>query len=144
MLCGKTRKVNWPQTLWPSPIKHHWLREKGTPSGGCDLYTGERGPRGAEASGLGTSPWSEGTDWIYFYLRFMSYLSPIGPGMFCSTKLRWDEAGPNHLQGTQGRMQMLTTAELLSGQQQMDLEIGRCLSKTDRSLAPGFDSLLEA
>lgn len=90
MLWSKTRKDNWPQKAAMTLTNQISLTQRqGTPSGGY-LYR-RKGPK--------YQGW-----WPYLYLRFMRYLPLTGPGMVCRytkpSKSRWDEAGPNHLQGT--------------------------------------------
>lgn len=103
----------------------------------------ERGPRGTEVSGLWTSPCGEGTHWIYFYLFKMyeisaSHRTRDGLQIQSGDEMRQGQI----IYGVYGKMPKLNIAELVRTAAGGFGGTGWCLSVA--SLAPGFDSVLEA
>ena len=122
-LSGKTRKDNRPQTAaLQSDVTDS--EEEALPVVGVQWWVGysrER-PKGSwsiRARDLALW-WENRLDLFLFKIYELPIFHRTWDGLQYKTEMRWRRT--KHLQGIQGRMQMLTIAELLLGQQKMDLE----------------------
>lgn len=137
-LSGKTRKDNRPQTAALQSDVTDSV-EEALPGVGVQWsvrYSRER-PKGSwSIRARDLALWWENTlDLFLFKIYELPIFHRTRDGLQYKTEMRWRRT--KHLQGIQGRLQMLTIAELLLGQRRW-IWRDRLVSEWDRSFAPGF------